>query len=298
MRNRISAFRKQGFTLVEVLIALLLGTVIAGAVVTVLIVYVFNFEQTDDITAARQRGEMVISILDGPLLHAGLGMPDTSPDFYDSFRVNDTYVSNLLDTDEDKLRSPVQLEDSSSDLYICYAMPSGNVVSGSEDISGGSFDISMEKDINNTYIEANKNTFKSWITFPTGGVPMFIATKTGTKGLDGILPESEKSSGLISQYDELHYIRLMHAWVDGSTFYTEDMKIASQQPRVEGIEDIFFDHDSENGLLTVYVLARGNKEDSDFANTSVSGWPVPIDSSILDKGYRLLVVRKTWRIRN
>ena len=90
MRSRISAFIKQGFTLVEMLIALLLGTVIAGAVVTVLVVYVYNFEQTDDITAARQRGEMVLSILEGPVLHAGLGMPNTSPDFYDSFKVDDS----------------------------------------------------------------------------------------------------------------------------------------------------------------------------------------------------------------
>jgi len=297
LRSRISALLKQGFTLVEMLIALLLGTVIAGTVVTVLLVYVFNFEQTDDITAARQRGEMVLSILEGPVLHAGLGIMPDSPDFYDSFKVNDSYVSNLLDTNEGKLRSPIQVEpeDSSADLYICYAKPSHNVISDSADITGGSFDIFMEEGINNTYIEANKNTFKSWVTFPTGGVPMYVESNPSNMRIKGSIPEAVKSSGLISQYDELHYIRAMHAWVDGGTFYTEDLTIQGQQPRVDGIEDIFFDYDSDNGLLTVYVLARGNQKDSDFATQSLEEWPSDFPD---DPQYRLVVVRGSWRIRN
>jgi hypothetical protein len=279
------------------LIALLLGTVIVGAVVTVLVVYVFNFEQTDDITAARQRGEMVLSILEGPVLHAGLGMPD-SPDFYDSFKATGPNVDTLLKTKEDVLKLPVQVEpeDTSTDLYICYAMPSRNVILESADVTGGSFDISMEKDINNTYIEANRNTFKSWVTFPTGGVPLYVTDKNADKLT---IKAAQETGSRISQYDELSYIRAMHAWVYEGTFYTEDLTIQGQQPRVEGIEDIFFDYDSDNGLLTVYILARGNQKDSDFAKENVLGWPEDKGAQeISNSQYRLAVVRGSWRIRN
>jgi hypothetical protein len=247
---------------------------------------VFNFEQTDDITAARQRGEMVLSILESPVLHAGLGMPDTSPDFKNSFG-EPSWLS---------MEDAVEVKDSSTDLYICYAMPSRNVILESADVTGGSFDISMEKDINNTYIEANRNTFKSWVTFPTGGVPLYVTDKNADKLT---IKAAQETGSRISQYDELSYIRAMHAWVYEGTFYTEDLTIQGQQPRVEGIEDIFFDYDSDNGLLTVYILARGNQKDSDFAKENVLGWPEDKGAQeISNSQYRLAVVRGSWRIRN
>jgi hypothetical protein len=209
-------------------------------------------------------------------------MPDTSPDFKNSFG-EPSWLS---------MEDAVEVKDSSTDLYSCYAMPSRNVILESADITGGSFDISMEEGINNTYIEANKNTFKSWVTFPTGGVPLYVKGKN-TDEL--ILKAAEETGSRISQYDELSYIRAMHAWVDGGTFYTEDLTIQGQQPRVDGIEDIFFDYDSDNGLLTVYVLARGNQKDSDFATQSLEEWPSDFPD---DPQYRLVVVRGSWRIRN
>jgi len=150
----------------------------------------------------------------------------------------------------------------------------------------------LESEIKN--IETDSSNFKSWITFPTGNVPMYVKVETGTNELSGTLPEPDMSSGVTSQYDELHYIRAMHAWVDEGSFCTEDLTIQGKQSRVDGIEDIFFDYDSDNGLLTVYVLARGNQKNSDFAKDNVQGWPQEISNS----QYRLVVTRGSLRIRN
>jgi hypothetical protein len=275
------------------LIALLLGTVIAGTVVTVLLVYVFNFEQTDDITAARQRGEMVLSILEGPVLHAGLGMPNTSPDFKNTFD-HETY--DFLNFDSVEMTSPVKIVDS-KDMYIFYSIPSKHFASQSADLLDVSFDITVEPgNISSKRLLDHSSTFKSWVTFPTGGVPLYITSLTNFTDYTKLeCSVYGGPSGVISQYDELHYIRAMHAWVDEGSFYTEDLTIQGQQPRVDGIEDIFFDYDSDNGLLTVYVLARGNQKDSDFATQSLEEWPSDFPD---DPQYRLVVVRGSWRIRN
>jgi len=274
---------------VELLISMLLGTIIVGAVIGILMVYVFDFEQTDDITAARQRGEMVLAILQNPVLHAGLGIPNSSPDFADSF--------NNLSGLPDETIIP-STGDAGNIINLCYSMPSKSYTSASYDIDSDatSFDITLETIPSGIDIS---DVIKAWVILPTADIPFQVTNvNTTTKRISGNIYHD--NSIFIAQYDELHYLRSLEAKVvDGEFYVRENLDGSGFQPRVDGIEQIYFKNN--NGILTVYVLARGNKKDSDFATEVVHGWPsdeVAIDNAVKDKGYRLVTVRGSWRIRN
>lgn len=273
--------KTHGFTLVELLISLLLGTIIVGAVIGILMVYVFDFEQTDDITAARQRGEMVLAILENPVLHAGLGFPDSVD------------VFSTLDQSETSWDQAISFNSQNDEIYILYSVATDKYSAISDDFSkSDSIDISSSGlDLGIATVESNSNP-QHWIVFPTANTPFELnSTSKATAELDG--------SGIIAQYDELHYVRSLEAKVVDGEFYVRENidKTAGFQPRVDGIEQIYFENN--NGILTVYVLARGNKQDSDFsAGTDVYGWP-SADAPISNSGnYRLVTVRGSWRIRN
>jgi len=296
--------KSQGFTLVELLISMLLGTIIVGAVIGILMVYVFDFEQTDDITAARQRGEMVLAILENPALHAGLGFPDSPDIFSDS-----TVEIKTWDGTVSIINSPSGVE--SGEIRVIYSVPSTMYTASSIDfettdsidIDATGIDLKKQDgtsitdliNIGDPYIDfsTQDDTIKHWIIFPTAN-SAFAVNDVGR------ITAENSGSGLIAQYDELHYLRTLEATVvDGEFKVRENLDGAGFQPRVDGIEQIYFKN--SNGILTVYVLARGNKKDSDFATEVVHGWPsdeVAIDNAVKDKGYRLVTVRGSWRIRN
>jgi len=264
---------------------MLLGTIIVGAVIGILMVYVFDFEQTDDITAARQRGEMVLAILQNPVLHAGLGFPD-SVDQFSSLSIKDwggpvSIVNNVTSSDE---------------LRIVYSMPTSIYADSSADLAASTAVSLSDLSLNSiTSFPTSDNSFivdsgdtKGWALFPTANTPLFINSSSLTP----------VSDGLIAKYDTMHKLRTLEATVNNGVFEIKD-DLGSAQPRVDGIEQIYFENN--NGILTVYVLARGNKKDSDFATEVVHGWPsdkVHIDDAVKDKGYRLVTVRGSWRIRN
>jgi prepilin-type N-terminal cleavage/methylation domain-containing protein len=291
--NLNGSSRKNGFTLVELLIVIVVGLIITAGVISIMWIYVFDFEQTDDITAARQRGEMVLSILEGPILHAGLGMPNASPDFADSFN----NFSGLSGMD-----SPISPDNGTAEeIYICYSVPSSNVVINSHDFTADtSFDIVLNSSIDDA--EVKTTDIRSWITFPTSNVPFHVSSiTTATKTLK-ISPYADGSK-TIAQYDELHYVRALRARVkdDGSgkkVFYTEDLSMGTgEQPRVDGVEQIYFKN--EDGVLSVYVLTRGNKKDVGLDNPrAIPGWPSGISIDNESYKYRLSVTKGSWRIRN
>ena len=288
-----SSTGKRGFTLVELLIVIVVGLIITAGVVSIMWVYIFDFEQTDDITAARQRGEMVLSILEGPILHAGLAMPNESPDFADSFNSFNTLFSTMTE--------PVIPSDGESNdkLHICYSLPSSRFVNSSQKITSVDMLVSIDQIPTLQEVAHDGSTFKSWISFPTAQIPFLIKSGETSATLTISRGNAGDGSGIIAQYDELHYVRAIHAYVSNGQFYTQDMTISSAQPRVDGVEKIYFVNDG--GVLSVYVLTRGNKIDAGLAtDRSIPGWDEDLlpDIDTNSKKYRLSVTKGSWRIRN
>ena len=287
--------RTSGFTLVELLIVMVLGLLVAAGVLGVFFVFISDFEQTDDITAARTRGEMVVSILEGPILHAGLAMPD-STDVYSGDQVLATVPS---------WSSFIEITGAESDeLHVLYAMETGiysqNEVSFDlNDELFGTSGLSLSQSIPVPMMSTDSSKTTGWILFPTSNNAVFEITGNNQ------LSARTSGGGFIAQYDKVHTLRALRAYLgtNPSTgrreFYTQDVTVSTPQPRVDGIEKIYFERNGD--LLSVYILARGNKENADLSDTrAIPGWDeneLPsIDSS--SKKYRLSVTKGSWRIRN
>jgi len=95
----------------------------------------------------------------------------------------------------------------------------------------------------------------------------------------------------------------MEAGVTGgssSVFYTNDIGTGTgNQPRVQGISGIHFELDANAGILSVAILARGNKRHDNVASASPpNGWDLSWGFSAEDTHYRLSTLQAVWRIRN
>jgi prepilin-type N-terminal cleavage/methylation domain-containing protein len=74
--------KKQGFSLIEIMIVILIMGVLVGVIGSLMGGFVSNFEVTDDQTIARRRAQDVFNILQIPIQNAGLGLPADNFDYY------------------------------------------------------------------------------------------------------------------------------------------------------------------------------------------------------------------------
>jgi len=274
--------RSKGLTLVELLIVLLLGILITGTVVGLLFTFVKSYEENVEYTTARQRGQMVFTILSRPVKLAGLGMP-TSDDFGDCF------------SEEDEISSwegPVDITGSDDILRIAYAVPSGIAVAEGKVYSSGS---SLTIDLTSGDVAET-----DWITFPSANT-VFKLNSTGSSEIDAT-PKSG-NGGTLPFFDELHYVRFLQSTLEDGIFKVIDPLTGNSLSSVEGIEDVFFEYKSEEKLLTAYILARGDvRHDEMVTPEIVPGWPKDKEDveplSDETRHYRVSVHTGSWRVRN
>lgn len=326
MRRRTSAAKglsffslhavRKGFTLVELLVAMLITGLVAGAVITVFYVFIFHFEQTDELTTAQQNGEMVLTILRNPVLHAGLGMP-ASPDELDNALSPDLYLYPYKD--ELFIDGPVtvwdgDLSSSSNDvrgnmLAVLYGFPSQSIALSSCDFNvgeSGTIDIDpADVDVQKHF--SGKTKTRQWVLFPTVGIPLLCTNDPTGAAIELEVAGSEAPLGNLAQYDELYYLRGMIALTGtNGDFSTEDLTAGSNlQPRVDNIAAVYFEH--TDGLLKAYVAAAGPKrhDEARYADWAAFAaafpeWPGPEFTGFDDKWkyHRMRVLSESWRIRN
>jgi len=289
-------FSNRGFTLVELLISILLIMIITGTVVSMLFLYVIHFEQTEEITAARQRGEMVIAILEGPILHAGMGMPNSADLFDSAFSIGAGAVPF------NGWNGPVDLVDNEypgDEIRVVYAEPTASIV---ESADNGSDMIYFNSGADLSRFQAgNGSNLRNWAVFPSLESPYRITAKGG----DSLSVTASEDVDQIALFDNLCCLRCMHAYVDDPggaipVFVINDMGGSGAQPIVDGIGGIHFDWNGSNHTLTVSVLALGSKRHGEEINPG----DVPLwdeDNWEWDddyRHYRLVVLNDRWRVRN
>jgi len=267
----------KGFTLVEVLIVILIGSMIMGSVVGLLYTFVYSYEQDLEYTTARQKGQMVFTLLAGPLRQSGLGLPNTSSDFQACFS---------LEADINSGNGPLNVISGDRAIQIAYALPSG--IANEQEIiftSGTASNLDLTA--------GNVQPPTDWITFPSANAPFFVNTP-GTSPIN-VTP---KSDGTLPFFDEIHYVRFLEARLVNGEFIVEDPVNDETISTVAGIEDVIFDYDPDDRIITASVLARGNtRHDEMVTPADVSGWP---DNPVADetRHYRVSVHRSRWRVRN
>ncbi len=291
---------KKAFTFVELLIAMVIIAIVSGAVIMLAYTYFNHFEQAKELSMARERGIMVVTYLEKRILNAGLGMPTGTTSFKNGF--GETLLSAIAveiggeEWDKTVFKPDEDREDS-EELLIAYAIPSGmrtieysQIGTGGETIRLSSLDASkIEKN--------NKSTTKGWTVVPSQRMPFYITDyNTANKTIE--LTPGTDGTWAVPANEELHLVRFMKAFVENETFKVNDLTIpGGSQPLVEGILDCRFVMDGESGLLSVFILARGNRKYSrPVTPESLKGWDFPLPSGA--RNYHLTVINKGWRVRN
>ncbi|MDD5515653.1 MAG: type II secretion system protein [Thermovirgaceae bacterium] len=288
--------RLKGFTLTEILVAVLIMAIVAGSVMMLGYTYFKHFEQANEITIAKDRATMVLTYLERRILHTGLGMPVSADDFIDGF-------AGLLTGDLDGWDLPIyspELDNSSSILQIAYAQPTRIYTIESADV--GLTDVPVRvSDTIDGFIDSDIST-KGWVVFPSVTMPFRIKDVVESAGSVTITLfakelDDNNRPWRLPLNDELHVIRFMKATVADEKFKIEEHTLGGGlQPIVEGIIGCNFSL-HENKVLMVSILARGSKKYSSFVSPAdIPGWDGVVDNE--SRKYYLVVLNKGWRIRN
>jgi len=289
MRRTGLKYRK-AFTLTEILISLVILTLIMGAVIGLFFAIVKHLEQSNDITTAQQRGEMVLTALGPKILAAGLGMPETSGDKFK------TQFSALASPST--WPSAVMLS-GDQELTVVYSIPTEAIVSG--EVTLTSSDVSVELSGTmpaNTELKKQPTAAAGWVAFPATSVALVV---NDTSPQSSPLVLTPKGAGKVYGNDRLYLVRAVRATVDNTNWFVmNDLKPEVTRQIVEGIADIRFSKSGDGKSLTVWVLARGNtRHDTEITPAALPDWPdafEPIEAE--NRHYRLKVVQRTWGLRN
>ncbi len=310
VRN-VPFFKKlRGFTFAEILVAILIMAIVAGSVLMLGYTYIKHFEQANEITIAKDRATMVLTYLEKRILLAGLGMPLQAEEFEAAFEglwAHQDFQGERWQGSVHQPEPPGTLEqyNESEELLVAYAVPTSIFSISSGDVNNN--------DLNPTTIEVSDldeeklvedltgQTTNGWVVFPSAKWP-FKARKTSGYSSDPktiTLSVNGKKRHVLAN-DRLHYVRFMEAKVEDGSFKVKDLAISNiksgLQPIVEGVLDCRFRLD-KNGVLTVSVLARGNKKYSAFVSpVNMPDWDVVEDSEW--RKYHLVALTRGWRVRN
>jgi prepilin-type N-terminal cleavage/methylation domain-containing protein len=290
----------KAFTFVELLIAMVIVAIVSGAVIMLGYTYFNHFEQSTELSMARERGIMVVTYLEKRILNAGIGMPSRGTSFTASFEGLWNATNLKPYTDSRDWDAPIYMPEieendisSSDELMIAFAVPSGVFTTVSADIGNSDVTVDMSGTVDGTKIEDDATVTKGWVVFPSVLTPFRIISA----------PTDEVTIRAARDYhwylpanDELHHVRILRAFVEAENFMAQDMTVGGAQPVIEGVLGCRFSYDDETKVLTVSVLTRGNRSYSGLVSpANMTGWG-PVDENW--RHYYLSVVNKGWRVRN
>jgi len=285
------------FTLVELLCALLLGSIIAGSAIAILSGSIKAYEQTLALTEARRRGEMVLQILRLPVENAGLGIPFDPAGYKSSLCIGKATIPALC-----CWNGPVSVQ--GGELRLVYAVPTSTVneALATETMPSEDRTLRLSSSPQLGQVESwsgvGPSKTHSWVVFPPSPCP-FLVTSLSNQALS--LRSAMPS--WIPHEASLSYLRALRALVVSfpgkePAFCTEDMTTGSGlQERVLGISGFKAEFYPGSRILCLRVLSRGGMRHSRMISPStLQGWPGTITEE--NRHYVLSVSILTSRVRN
>jgi hypothetical protein len=289
--------RCDAFSLVELLCAILLGSVIAGSAIGILAGCIQSYEQALALTEARRRGEMVLQILRLPVENTGLGIPSTPEAFKSSLCIGKASLTAISNW-----QGPVSI--SGNELRLVYAIPTSTVNEAPATETMPSEDRSLRLSALpqagqvEPWSGVGPSKTRSWVIFAPSPCPFLVTALS-----KGTLSVRSAATSWIPHNGTLHYLRGMRAIAlrfpgQEPAFYTEDMSTGSGlQERVLGITGLKAEFEPATRQLSIRVLSRGGKRHTGMVSPSIlPGWPGPVSSE--DRHYVLAVTSWSCRIRN
>ncbi len=317
MRTGRQLKSRKGFTLVEILIAVVILSIVGIAATGLFFTFSRHFEQTNDLTAARQRGEMALSQLELPALQAGMSMPNRTAEFEKVFVVGTSPQQiNLLTP----LRSvisgwnkPVYLYETADTvgtttyykkMGLVYCLGSGIGVLEEHEVTADTppIDLKLSATCPDNQVKVATNPAKTdgWVAFSGCQTPFAV---TAIDNANKKLTVKASRRDLIPFFSELQYVRALYAYVDspGGTsprLCLQDVT-RGKEALIEGVSQVLFSFDDDSNVLTVHLLVRGNRRfPGEVTSGNVPGWPVSSTIKNEDRHYRLVAMSASWRVRN
>ena len=308
--------KKSAFTFIELLVSMLILGIVMAAVIALMFSVFKSYELHQDITEAKQRGQLAVASIQPYILNAGLGMPAAKADFQKAFegQTGTVALPGIMPADTAKaFKSFVQLASAKTpvadavteapEVWIVYSIPSGAGVNKGYSLSAGSpavIELDQFADLSAaTNLSAVKQNLKAWVSFPATTSPFWISEiDAGNSKLTLNTATQQK----IIAFDEIHLVRAVKAFVaSGSILTIERLDGSGAQPAVDGIVGLWCEFDpAGDRVLTVRALARSSTKRKDHHWSGVEEWPAAASPKVadLDRQYRYAVVSRSWRIRN
>ena len=308
---------KKGFSLPELLIAIVVFLIVGLITLNLLSDFISFFVSDDEQVLARQRGMDVIKVLEVPILHSALGIPANIPG--DTYR-QDVFQRTFPAATNAPFRnwgSPLSISGSKNDdLRILYGKASGVF---QLDENKDAFSINpLEETLRlseplsalNVSLDAPGRT-NGWITFPGQMLPVTIKSGLGTD--EPVVQayresiQTAKYSEKINAFNEVIYLQARRAWVDNDNVFhlmeviSSDAQGTGPDLTLPGVMRIRFARVENNHILSMDVLTRGDSRDpgriQKLKNTRpdlVSRWSITDDEA----EFVLEETSMQWRIRN
>jgi len=295
-------------------------SIVAIAATGLFFAFTKHFEQSADLTAARQRGEMVLSRLELPALQAGLSMPNKTADFVSAFSVGTAPkidLGGVLKGVISGWNKPVYLYETAGTvgtttyykrMGLVYCLSSGIGVLGEHEVSVDTpvdLKLSAACPDNQVKLATAASLTDGWVTFSGCQVPFIV---TSIDNVNKKLKVQASQRSFIPLFAELQYVRALYAYVSSPggerpSFYVEDVTRSPAQPVVEGVSQVLFSYDDAGSdatnVLTVHLLVRGNRKfPGEVTSGDVPGWPIAGTVTSEDRHYRLVAMSASWRVRN
>lgn len=306
--------RSRAFTLTELLISLLITGIVMSAVLTIFFSVFESYSFHQDISEAKQRGQIALAAISPFISGAALGVPNAPAAFQTAFTspgptagVKKTAAALLPAAANKKFNGPVQLASgditlpgvvgsddiTGPELWLVYGVPSGIGVEDDFEVDNDEKNVLLTGSPSSQYFDKDTNTLKSWVVFPACTAPLFVENSTVNPNLWSFAARSNQK---ISAFDEMHYLRA--AKIRSTNSRLEVMRLDSAvntwQPVADGIVAIDFRF-SAGRVLQVTVLARGTERHNKAYMNQIAGWNGPLPA---DMNYRYAAVTRSWRIRN
>ena len=291
---------RRGFTVAELLAAMLISGAAAGAVLGILFTCFKSLELHRDLAQATMRAELVLAMIQPFVLNAGLGVPNARPG---EFLKGDNGVSLPLVRDFER---PVQLALSAAAvssfsaapaLWTVYSVPSGRGTRGEARLTRGEeYLLPLGGGVlNPDLLVAGTFNMKSWVTFPSAGYPLRV-----TRRSDYSLHVMPQADCAVAAFDELHFVRAAKIFVSAGMLTIDRMDGSGAQPGVNGVVGTWFEFDCEGRTLAVRVLARSEEKRAGPVRGRLEDWPKDAVPNVADllPGYRYVVAMRSWRVRN
>ena len=316
----------KGFTLIEILIALLLSGALSLTLVNALRYISLSSQKAARILLAHERGERVIAFVEQRILHCAFGL---------SACKSNNLFKKALGNGTDKELSVLALSpqwpiiiyqdgqafipvSETNGVYkgaafaVIYAQESGLDLKISNPniktlLPGKSVEyIRLRGDINSSGLKSSwqYSDIRSWCVFPAVGVPLHIDSLNLAKNkikltLAASWPEEIKLTPAGSLYriiaerffaktDSFKFQRLQNYW---------DELTSSGWPRELGILALYCEWRPANKIFDLYILSSGGAAVFN-KNSRPEAWPLDADWQEDFADHELCVSKASWKIEN